>query len=195
MFCGYCDSKLKEWKGIQESSFGVTAAGKRYKRWGRGWKVLRKSSVYITKDQWDGDIQKVLGHRERMSVLRKQVVKVLVGSEYVLFDAPSVETSGWPKMIWSCMFLCQILLTDLISELIPMEKLQEEYAIHQTVWHIRDCLILKACSNLDGSFILQCNCHFQLVKCLRRYFHEINMQADMQKKFPCFRECHIPLEF
>lgn len=61
--------------------------------------MLRKSNVYITKDQRDGEIQKILGHRERMFVLRKQVVKVFVGSEYVSFDAPSVETSGWPKMI------------------------------------------------------------------------------------------------
>lgn len=34
-----------------------------------------------------------------MFVLRKQVVKVLLGSGYVSFDALSVGTSVWPKMI------------------------------------------------------------------------------------------------
>lgn len=61
--------------------------------------MLRKSDVYLTKDQRGGEIQEILGHIERMFVLRKRVVKVLVGSGYVSFDAPSVETSGWPKMI------------------------------------------------------------------------------------------------
>lgn len=61
--------------------------------------MLRKSDVYLTKDQQDGEIQEILGHRERMFVLRKQAVKVLLGSGYVSFDAPSVGTSGWPKMI------------------------------------------------------------------------------------------------
>lgn len=176
MFCGYCDSKLKEREGIQESSFGVTAAGKRYKRWGRGWKALRKSDVYLTKDQQDGEIQEILGHRERMFVLRKQVVKVLLGSGYVSFDALSVGTSVWPKMIWSRMVF------------MPNSAAWPDFRAHTNgetaggVYRSSDSLTHRGLHGLKGLLqpgwflhSVMCNSHFQLVKYLGRYLYEINM--------------------
>lgn len=132
MFSGYCDRMLKEWEGIQESSFGDTAAGKRYKGWERAGKCWEKAMFYLTKDEQDGENWKGLGHRGRMC-LRKQVVEVFAASGNVLFAVPTTKTSGNFQTIWALTFLRQILLTDPIAELTPTEKLQKVAAMPQFV--------------------------------------------------------------
>lgn len=125
MFSGYSDRMLKEWDGIQENCFSVTAVGKRYKRWER--------SLETAERQWCLSNKRRARQREPRSlrIWRETVLpwKTSVTSICWLwkhFICGSHHGNIWLPQNNLCPYvLCQILLTALISEPMSTAKLQK----------------------------------------------------------------------